>query len=46
MIFKRDFSDTPAKKNNYITYGSFNNFLKISDETVYVWSEILKKYQN
>ena len=44
--FKRDFSDTPAKKNNYITYGSFNNFLKISDETVYVWSEILKKSQN
>ena len=34
------------KKNNYITYGSFNNFLKISDETVYVWSEILKKSQN
>ena len=44
--FKRDFSETPAKKNNYITYGSFNNFLKISDETVYVWSEILKKSQN
>ena len=44
--FKRDFSETPAKKNNYITYGSFNNFLKISDETVNVWSEILKKSQN
>ena len=40
--FKREFSVTPAKKNNYITYGSFNNFLKISDETAYAWSEILK----
>ena len=44
--FKREFSETPAKKNNYITYGSFNNFLKISDETAYAWSEILKKTQN
>ena len=44
--FKREFSETPAKKNNYITYGSFNNFLKISDETAYAWSEILKKNQN
>ena len=44
--FKREFSVTPAKKNNYITYGSFNNFLKISDETAYAWSEILKKTQN
>ena len=44
--FIREFSETPAKKNNYITYGSFNNFLKISDETAYAWSEILKKTQN
>ncbi len=44
--FKRNSSETPAKKNNYITYGSFNNFLKISPETAYAWSEILKKSKN
>ena len=31
------------KKNKHITFGSFNNFLKISDEVVEVWSKILKK---
>jgi len=29
------------KKNNYFTYGSFNNFQKISDSTVRIWSKIL-----
>ncbi len=31
----------PAFKNNYITYGSFNSFSKISNETIDVWSELL-----
>ncbi len=33
----------PALKNNYITYGSFNSFSKISDETIDIWSELLIK---
>ena len=41
--FKRNFFDSPANKNKYITFGSYNNFLKISDEVVEVWSSILKK---
>ena len=41
--FKREFTELPMKKNKHITFGSFNNFLKISDEVVEVWSKILKK---
>ncbi len=40
--FKRKFTETPLKKNKYVTFGSFNNFLKISDEVISVWSRILK----
>ena len=36
-------SSPPYLKNEYFTFGSFNNFSKISDKTVMVWSEILKK---
>lgn len=36
----------PFKKNNYITFCSFNNFLKITEEVVDTWSEILKKVKN
>ena len=41
--FDREFTESPFKKNKYITFGSFNNFLKISDDVVEVWSKILKK---
>lgn len=34
-------SDTPAIKNNYITFGSFNNIYKINDEVIKTWSSIL-----
>ena len=34
-------SDTPAIKNNYITFGSFNNVYKINDEVIKIWSDIL-----
>ena len=44
--FNREFIDTPAKLNKYITFGSFNNFLKISNEVVEVWSRILKEAKN
>ena len=37
---------TPSIKNGYITFGSFNNFNKISDETINVWASILKKIDN
>lgn len=33
----------PCDKNNYITFGSFNNFGKISTTVIDVWSEILFK---
>lgn len=36
-------STLPCKKNGYITFGSFNNFSKVTDEVLTVWNEILKK---
>ena len=36
----------PLIKNKYITFGSFNNANKISDEVVNVWSKILKSINN
>ena len=36
-------SSPPYLKNKYFTFGSFNNFNKISDKTIMVWSKILKK---
>ncbi len=32
----------PAKTNGYITYGSFNNYSKLSEESVRIWAELLK----
>ena len=43
LKMNRQFKDLPFKKNNFITFGSFNNFLKISDNVVKVWSSILQK---
>lgn len=34
---------TPAQKNNFVTFGSFNNFAKISDELLYLWRAILER---
>ena len=44
--FERRFVEAPIKKNKYITFGSFNNFLKISNEVVEAWSKILKDIDN
>jgi len=33
--------NTPALKNNYITFGSFNNLAKINLEVINLWSRIL-----
>ncbi len=44
--FERKLSESPVKSNKYITFGSFNNFLKISEDVVEVWSKILKESKN
>jgi len=38
--------DLPAKKNNFITFGSFNQFAKINDEVISLWSKILLSINN
>ncbi|WFP48606.1 tetratricopeptide repeat protein [Methylomonas sp. EFPC3] len=32
----------PALQNGYITFGSFNNLTKISDDTVELWAQVLQ----
>ena len=44
--FERLENEMPFKKNNFITFGSFNNFLKINDSVIEVWASILKKVKN
>ncbi len=44
--FKRSENEMPSKKNEFITFGSFNNFLKINDEVIEVWASILKEVEN
>ena len=34
------------KKNNFVTYGSFNNFAKVTDEVLICWKEILDAVPN
>ena len=33
----------PVFKNNFVTYGSFNNFAKVSDGVLYAWRAILEE---
>ena len=44
--FKRSENEMPFQKNKFITFGSFNNFLKINDEVINVWASILKEVEN
>jgi len=44
--FKRLENEMPFQKNKFITFGSFNNFLKINDEVIKVWASILKEVKN
>tara|TARA_B100001173_G_scaffold142126_1_gene123365 strand:+ start:196 stop:1884 length:1689 start_codon:yes stop_codon:yes gene_type:complete len=44
--FERSKNELPLKKNNFITFGSFNNYNKINDNVIEVWSSILKKVKN
>ncbi|MBR3722896.1 MAG: hypothetical protein IKN12_09045 [Selenomonadaceae bacterium] len=38
--------NSPCIKNNYITFGSFNNFSKVTDECLILWNKILKNNKN
>ncbi len=44
--FPRSKSETPFQKNKHVTFGSFNNFSKITSDVVKVWSQILKDVPN
>jgi predicted O-linked N-acetylglucosamine transferase (SPINDLY family) len=46
FISPRKETHPPFIKNKYITFGSFNNINKISDDVIDVWSKILKKTNN
>ena len=38
---KSEGHDAPVKKNGYVTFGSFNNFAKVSREVLFLWRSIL-----
>jgi len=38
-----DILQVPSLKNNFVTFGSFNNLVKINSDVIRLWSEILKK---
>ncbi|MDJ0633126.1 MAG: tetratricopeptide repeat protein, partial [Xenococcaceae cyanobacterium MO_188.B29] len=39
-------SPPPVVKNNYITFGSFNNIAKVSPQIIRIWANILKQVPN
>ncbi len=43
---KRYLNELPYKKNGHITFGSLNNFMKVNEEVLDVWINILKKVNN
>ena len=44
--FERKENPPPLLKNNYITFGSFNNPAKINKNVIFCWSKILKEIEN
>ena len=46
LNIERNYNQLPSQISDIFTLGSFNNYSKISDDTVEVWSEILKKIDN
>ena len=44
--FEREFIIAPFNSNKFITFGSFNNFRKINEKVIDVWSSILKNIEN
>lgn len=41
-----DISITPAIKNGFITFGSFNHLSKLSEETIELWSKLILEISN
>ena len=41
-----DISILPAKKNGFVTFGSFNNLAKINDHVLELWVSLLKRVDN
>ena len=41
--YEMEILQTPALKNNFITYGSLNNATKVNSTLLRVWAEILNK---
>ena len=41
--FERKFKISPCEKSDFFTFGSLNNYHKISDQVIEVWSKILLK---
>lgn len=41
-----EITESPFKSNGYITFGCFNNFAKITDKMLEIWSRILDKVPN
>ena len=41
-----DVGQPPCLKNNYVTFGCFNNFAKVNDGMLKVWKEILEAVPN
>ena len=39
-------NELPFIKNKIFTFGCFNNFLKISEETIEIWAKILGEFNN
>ena len=46
ISIERKLMDLPVKHNDKFTFGSFNNFNKISDETLKCWEKILKSSES
>ena len=46
MNLKRSKYPIPYRQNKFITFGSFNNFNKINDSVIAVWSKNIKKIKN
>lgn len=36
-------SEAPCLKNGYVTFGSFNNFTKVTDAVMQVWGQIMQR---
>ena len=43
---KRQKNPSPLLKNKFVTFGSFNNFNKLNENVLNVWSQILKEVKN